>query len=281
MKTKNMRKKALVSSIAMLLVAVVALGGATYAWFSTNTAATATGVNIASSQSTSLLFAPTGTQYDAEGWSSSVDLTTGATAQTVTPCSSVDGSSLFAVTIGDSPSELQTEVVSVDTANSTTNFYESSFLAKCTTASYLKVDSVGFKPAADGGLNEFAGLLRVSVQIGGASGQTKIFYIGNTAPTNYALGSTYTATPGSEPVFADLYALQADNVSGLTKAQPTYSVAGEASAVYSTPFQVNATLPVTVRVWLEGNDPACNNNMMAKTVSGLILSFSTSNTAGA
>ena len=278
MKTKNMRKKALVSSIAMLLVAVVALGGATYAWFSTNTAATATGVNIASSQSTSLLFAPTGTAYDAAGWSSSVDLTTADPAQTVTPCSSVNGSNLFAVTIGDSPSELQTQVVSVDSANSTTNFYESSFVAKCTTASYLKVDSVGL---TDTGVNEFAGLLRVSVQIGGASGQTKIFYLGNTAPTNYALGSTYTATPGSEPVFQDLYALEADNVPGLTKAQPTYSVAGADSAIYSTPFQVNATLPVTVRVWLEGNDPACNNNMMAKAVSGLTLSFSTSNTAGA
>ena len=278
MKTKNMRKKALVSSIAMLLVAVVALGGATYAWFSTNTAATATGVNIASSQSTSLLFAPTGTAYDAPGWSSSVDLTTADPAQTVTPCSSVNGSNLFAVTIGDSPSELQTQVVSVDSANSTTNFYESSFVAKCTTASYLKVDSVGL---TDTGVNEFAGLLRVSVQIGGASGQTKIFYLGNTAPTNYALGSTYTATPGSEPVFDDLYALEADNVNGLVKAQPTYSVAGQDSAVYSTPFQVNATLPITVRVWLEGNDPACNNNMMAKAVSGLTLSFSTSNTAGA
>lgn len=278
MKTKNMRKKALVSSIAMLLVAVVALGGATYAWFSTNTAATATGVNIASSQSTSLLFAPTGTAYDAAGWSSSVELTTADPAQTVTPCSSVNGSSLYAVTIGDSPSELQTEVVSVDTANSTTNFYESSFVAKCTTASYLKVDSVGLTGT---GVNEFAGLLRISVQIGGASGQTKIFYLGNTAPTNYALGSTYTATPGSEPTFADLYALQADNVSGLTKALPSYSVAGADSAVYSTPFQVNATLPITVRVWLEGNDSACNNNMMAKAVSGLTLSFSTSNTQGA
>ena len=278
MKTKNMRKKALVSSIAMLLVAVVALGGATYAWFSTNTAATATGVNIASSQSTSLLVAPTGTAYNDEGWSSSVDLVSANPAQTVTPCSSVNGSNLFAVTIGDSPSEQETQVVSVDSADATTNFYESSFVAKCTTASYLKVESVGL---TTGGTNEFAGLLRISVQIGGASGQTKIFYLGNTAPTNYALGSTYTATTGSEPTFADLYKLEADNVSGLTKAQPTYSVAGATSAVFSTPFQVNQTLPVTVRVWLEGNDPACNNNMMAKTVSGLILSFSTSNTAGA
>ena len=56
MKTKNMRKKALVSSIAMLLVAVVALGGATYAWFSTNQTATATGVSLKSGEQTSLLF---------------------------------------------------------------------------------------------------------------------------------------------------------------------------------------------------------------------------------
>ena len=273
MKTKNMRKKALLASVAMLLVAVVALGGATYAWFSVNQNATASGVNIASSQSTSLLFAPTGTTYDGEGWSASVDLTSASPAQTVTPCSSVNGSNLYTVTIGDSPSELETEVVSVDTATSSANFYESSFVAKCTTASYLKLT------ALDVTTNEFSALLRVSIQVGGQNGETKIFYTGNTAPTNIALGSTATFATGSEPTFADLYSTS-ETVSGLTKGTSTYSVANANSAIFSTPFTVNSVLPVTVRVWLEGNDPACNNNMMAKAVSGLTLSFTTSATAG-
>ena len=38
---KTFRKSSLISSIALLLVAIVALSGATFAWFSTNNTATA------------------------------------------------------------------------------------------------------------------------------------------------------------------------------------------------------------------------------------------------
>lgn len=47
MKTqKSFRKKALLSSVAMLLVAMVALGSATFAWFTSSTTATASGINV-------------------------------------------------------------------------------------------------------------------------------------------------------------------------------------------------------------------------------------------
>lgn len=40
------KKRALISSVAMLLVAIIALGTATFAWFTSNTTATATGINV-------------------------------------------------------------------------------------------------------------------------------------------------------------------------------------------------------------------------------------------
>ena len=41
---KKSRKRLLISSIAMLLVAMLALGTATFAWFTQNTTATASGI---------------------------------------------------------------------------------------------------------------------------------------------------------------------------------------------------------------------------------------------
>lgn len=40
------KKRALISSVAMLLVAIIALGTATFAWFTSNTTATADGINV-------------------------------------------------------------------------------------------------------------------------------------------------------------------------------------------------------------------------------------------
>ncbi|MBR2590194.1 MAG: hypothetical protein IKE65_04650 [Clostridia bacterium] len=275
------------SSIAMLLVAVVALGGATYAWFSANTAATASGVNIASSQQTSLLFAPLNTPVSSDAWSSSVDLATAdPDAMTVTPCSSVNGTNFYVVTIGNSTSELATEVTGVEEADATNNYYESAFLAKSSVANHLKLDTLTVTQ------NEFAGLLRVSVQVTGSTAESstneaKIFYVGNTAPTNVALGSTSGASFPNDVTFADLYDTDitptpddgeshTGDIAGLTKALPTYSVPGAASAVWSNDgFTVGSALTITVRVWLEGNSAACGNSMMNKAVSGLTLSFST------
>lgn len=53
MKTTS-RKRLLVSSVAMLLVAMLALGTATYAWFTSSTTATAKGMNVKTVQASEL-----------------------------------------------------------------------------------------------------------------------------------------------------------------------------------------------------------------------------------
>lgn len=63
------RKKVLLSSVAMMMVATVSLSSATYAWFSTKTTATAEGVNVKTSQASSLVLS-----LDQEEWKSTIDL---------------------------------------------------------------------------------------------------------------------------------------------------------------------------------------------------------------
>ena len=54
MKTKA-RRRLLISSLCMLLVAIVALGTATFAWFTQNTTATADGIYAKTEKASSLL----------------------------------------------------------------------------------------------------------------------------------------------------------------------------------------------------------------------------------
>ncbi|MBQ4569510.1 MAG: hypothetical protein IJA62_05610 [Ruminococcus sp.] len=54
MKHSTFRKSSLISSVALLLVAIVALSGATFAWFSTASLATATGINATTTQGSNL-----------------------------------------------------------------------------------------------------------------------------------------------------------------------------------------------------------------------------------
>ena len=54
MKTTS-RKRLLISSVAMLLVAMLALGTATFAWFTTDTTTQATGISVQTSKKSLLL----------------------------------------------------------------------------------------------------------------------------------------------------------------------------------------------------------------------------------
>ena len=51
----NSRKRLLVSSVAMLLVAMLALGTATYAWFTTDSTTTAKGINVKTTKKSTLV----------------------------------------------------------------------------------------------------------------------------------------------------------------------------------------------------------------------------------
>lgn len=70
MKHSTFRKSSLISSVALLLVAIVALSGATFAWFSSKGTATATGIQATTKQGSNLVISDKQT----EGWTQSLAL---------------------------------------------------------------------------------------------------------------------------------------------------------------------------------------------------------------
>lgn len=91
MKTKS-RKRLLISSVAMLLVAMLALGTATFAWFTQNTSATADGIYVKTSKASTLKISK-----NDKSWTNHVTYTQGTSdAQKIMiPASSGDGSAWF------------------------------------------------------------------------------------------------------------------------------------------------------------------------------------------
>lgn len=97
MKTTS-RRRLLVSSLCMLLVAIVALGTATFAWFTQNTTATADGIYAKTVKASSLLISDKG-----KNWDTTVTYNQGTNTaqQTMFPASSGNGSSWFTATSND------------------------------------------------------------------------------------------------------------------------------------------------------------------------------------
>ncbi len=112
MKTHLLTKRALISSVAMLLVAIIALGTATFAWFTQNTQATADQLSVKTIKASELQISKTtgewGDQihYDYVG-------------KVLKPASSVDGTNWFTAVAQDKGGyEAQTDVDATDISNS-------------------------------------------------------------------------------------------------------------------------------------------------------------------
>lgn len=73
---KTFRKSSLISSVALLLIAIVALSGATFAWFSSNESTTASGIEMKASAASGLYIANSAaTSVDkvaADAWKGSI-----------------------------------------------------------------------------------------------------------------------------------------------------------------------------------------------------------------
>ena len=87
MKTTS-RKRLLISSVAMLLVAMLALGTATFAWFTSSTTVTAKGLNAKTVKSSKLVISD-----HTKNWGQEIDY--GQNDVTFRPASSADGVNWF------------------------------------------------------------------------------------------------------------------------------------------------------------------------------------------
>lgn len=94
MKAKS-RRRVLVSSVAMLLVAMLALGTATFAWFTTDTTTTASGVQVKTDKQSTLMVSSR-----TSAWTNDLDY--GFINKSLNPVSSADGTNWFYATAASS-----------------------------------------------------------------------------------------------------------------------------------------------------------------------------------
>lgn len=260
MKTKNMRKKALLSSVAMLLVAVVALSGATYAWFSTNTTARLNTIELTTAKESSLLIAektgssePADADYSAEivaNWS-----------QQLAPVSTVNCASFYDVTAltSETASGSAQKVGSVQSA-SAEKYLKKTLFFKADDAVSVRLTSL----LATGGTTSIADAVRVAFVVGS---NVTIYGIG--AQTTKGISAVSTYTSGSA-TFADFYA---GNATGVTFTDVSAIAAGGTSAAFLTLPANGAATQVDVYIWLEGNDSDCHNGMSGGSLTNLQFQF--------
>lgn len=95
MKT-SMKKKALISSVSMLSVAALALGSATYAWFTTSTEATANGISIGTSANSQLQISSVNNDWCTKfSYDFTANNTETGDPKTLLPTSTADGKNWF------------------------------------------------------------------------------------------------------------------------------------------------------------------------------------------
>lgn len=143
MKKQTTRRKMLISSVAMLLVAMVALGTATFAWFTTNTTATADGINVKTVSASDLQIA----KYD-EQYSTTIDY--GVSSQVLYPASSDDGTNWYNTTADNQNSYAKGTSATITDVSAK---YVGSGTSSSTEAYYFK-DKLYIKNAGDTTIND-------------------------------------------------------------------------------------------------------------------------------
>ena len=113
MKT-NSRRRVLISSVAMLLVALVALSTATFAWFTTSTTAKADELNVKTIKASELVISK-----DDFKWGQEVKY--GMNGTTLRPASTANGSAWFA---GTAAVKTSYEIAADATFESLATFHE-------------------------------------------------------------------------------------------------------------------------------------------------------------
>ena len=281
MKTKNMRKKALLASVAMLLVAVVALGGATYAWFTTNSSVTAQGVNLASAKAANLFLntkktagnIPEGVstgeaseQYPA--WAETITLA--SPEGTLQPNSSNDGTDFYRIsglTSDGLGGYTVTDLTKDKTGVATIEFAIMSGKDNTRVGLTIGYDS-------DNSNSNMYSSLRIAVKIG----NNNVAIYSPSGNNSYAIDAAvlegdddakYLGTATLENFYNHT------TIQGITFAQPTLATASTALTAASGDNALKANTPqvVTVLVWMEGQDRNSDNRAINKAVQGLTFQF--------
>lgn len=238
------RKKVLLSSAAMLMVATVSLGSATFAWFSTKTTATAENVNVKTTQASSLVLSLDGTE-----WKSTIDLgidngRTGADKgpKILEPGSTADLSNWFTATsTGYDQGTVDTDTIESGTAG--TNYASKTF--------YIK--SIGEDLDVDWAINF-------------AEGQV------NTDKNYMRTAMTITDTTTNQVFWWSDDGVATDAITSTAGATSRVNSSAETSGQLAT-LTADKSYTLNLYVWFEGQDADCKDSR-AGTVCDFDVVFS-------
>lgn len=241
------KKRALISSVAMLLVAIIALGTATFAWFTKNTRSYADQIQVKTSKVSSLVLS----KKDRANWQSHIQY--GVKDRVMYPASSSNGSDWFYANASDAASG-EVDNTSIKDAKGegvTTADYVFDDELNIKNSGAVKVTNVKITFKLQGENSDYARVALVPIGVDGSA---------ITTDGTFGTGTVYgkKATPY----------------------QPISSLAGDlgASITPSTKYEVNVPdLDVDqaayykLYVWFEGQDVDCIDAKSGQSIPNLVF----------
>lgn len=222
MKTTS-RKRLLVSSVAMLLVAMLALGTATYAWFTSNTTATADGIAVKTAKTSTLEISKSG-----HTWSTYVNYNH---SKTMFPASTTTGTSF----------------VKAVAAASDASTLKSGTITSASGETYVFADQLNVRNNGDGKVKD------VTIEISNFTNNYGRIAI---VPANESGTITYP----SDKSFKDyVYDTDGETYNGLTNTDgDTVSIKGDNTMTVTVgELGKNEAKYFNLYVWFEGQDAQC------------------------
>ncbi len=233
---KTMRKSALLSSVAMLIVSAIVLTSATYAWFSASDEAKITNISTTVQTSTGLLIST-----DNVSWGSEVNATPFQPTQ-FKASSTVSGSKFVSGNFDKGALQLD-DVTVAGNSNAASNYMQFTLYIKGSAN-----DVVTIKPNFEGTHDTVKGFMKFAV----LQGTT---YLGGGVVAATGATGSYKGTEATGAVTS------ATSGAYLTE---NGSTVNEIGASVQTTLTSTASQQYTILMWAEGNDADCN----AETITG-------------
>lgn len=274
MKAKS-RRRLLISSVAMLLVAMLALGTATFAWFTSSTSATASGITVRTAKTSSLEISDSTRAYGN-------DFTYTGMQSIMLPASSIDGNHWFYTNADSKDSFASTTSGTAVTRDSSTSVWD---------AHYVYAEQLNIKnAAASTGDNAGVAVDDITITINNISNdyfRIAVVPVGSKAAgldvpsgtdfkgfviDNGSDNSTTAGTKTYYPLAADGALQTATTITPKTATSGTY-VIDKNTTGFSALASLNpqAELHYNIYVWFEGQDSQCYDGSAGQGVTNVSL----------
>ena len=241
MKAKS-RRRLLISSVAMLLVAMLALGTATFAWFTTNSKATASGITAKTTKASNILVSETGNNGT---WKDSIVFQNHIVSTSMNPVTTPDFSEWKTTKAAEYDGAIPAANATYTDAVNGTDYTGTELHVKYENADDTAKQKVkitcNITPGSNTKTNDF---LRVALVPKNTSAQG--LKDGNTTVTAVVWGTA-----------ADDYATDRTNMAKTDGSGKSLVTTDQAQFYASVELTANTDYSFDVFVWYEGTDPDC------------------------